>query len=254
MTDQVTAQPENQAIVDAFVAAISHLELDPTRTSVARHQTTWYFVHPQGREGAPITHEFFPYDVPATEMIEMARSLSAGSPHLIIPLGARINRETEIYLSRGYERTGAWEVMARPLSTPLAQPGDERALAITDAATEDRVLRAVLPDGGTGHPTTGGLIANPAVRQRWTEDGGEPAAIGRLVVCGDIAYLGDVATAPAYRRRGHAGAITRRLLDDALAARAKRCILVTTEMAHDLYRNLGFRDVMPMVEFRTPKS
>jgi ribosomal protein S18 acetylase RimI-like enzyme len=97
-------------------------------------------------------------------------------------------------------------------------------------------------------------VANLAVRQCWIEDGGEPAAIGRLVLCGDTAYLGDVATSPAYRRRGHAAAITRRLLDDALATGANRCILVTTEMAHDLYRNLGFRDVMPLVEFRTPEA
>lgn len=251
MNGHETAQRGEQAFVDAFIAAISHLELDPTRTSVARHETTWYFVHPQGREGSTFTHEFFPYDVPATEMIESARSISRGSPHLITPLGERINREAGIYITHGYERTGAWTMMSRPLLTPLAQPGDERVLAIADATTEARVLRAVLPDGGTGHPTTGGLVANLAIRQRWIEDSGAPAAMGRLVHCGDIAYLGDVATVPAYRRRGHAGAITRQLLDDALAAGATRCILVTTEMAHALYRNLGFRDVMPIVEFRT---
>jgi GNAT superfamily N-acetyltransferase len=254
MNGHATAQREEQAIVDAFVAAISHLELDPTHTTVDRHETIWYFVHPHGREGSTFTHEFFPYDVPATEMIETARSISGGSPHLITSLGERITREAEIYHAHGYERTGSWTVMTRPLTTPLAQPGDERALAIADATTEERVLRAVLPDGGTGHPTTGGRVANLAVRQRWIEDGGEPTAMGRLVLCGDIAYLGDVATSPAYRRRGHAGAITRRLLDDALATGANRCVLVTTEMAHDLYRNLGFRDVMPMIEFHTPEG
>jgi hypothetical protein len=88
-------------------------------------------------------------------VIEIARSIGGGSPHLITPLGERITREAEIYLAHGYARTGAWTMMTRPLMTPLAQPGDERVLAIADTTTEERVLRAVLPDGGTGHPTTG---------------------------------------------------------------------------------------------------
>ncbi len=72
------------------------------------------------------------------------------------------------------------------------------------------------------------------------------------MVLGKTAYLGDVATAPPYRRRGHAAAITRRLLDDALAAGATTCVLVTTAMAHDLYLKFGFAEVMPIVEFRSP--
>jgi ribosomal protein S18 acetylase RimI-like enzyme len=163
-----------------------------------------------------------------------------------------VRGESDVYEAAGYARTAEWAVMTHPLASPFSQPGDERVRTIADAATEDRVLRAVLPDGGTGHPLRGGLSGNPAVRQRWVEDGGEPAAIGRLVLLGAAAYLGDVATSPPYRRRGHAAAITRRLLDDALTAGATTCVLVTTAMAYGLYQGFGFAEVMPIVEFRSP--
>ena len=59
---------------------------------------------------------------------------------------------------------------------------------------------------------------------------------------------------PAYRRRGHAVAIMRSLLDDALAFGATACVLASTAMAHGLYLRFGFRDAMPMVEFQTRKG
>ena len=245
------ADAPSEAIVDAFVDAIAILEFDPARSSAARRGGVRYFVHPTGREGTAVTHEFFPYDVPADDVIGLVRSVAGNAPHLIFPLGARGVGESAAYAAAGYARTAEWTVMARPLATALAQPGDERARAIADAETEDRVLRAVLPDGGTGHPLQDGLAGKPAVRQRWVEDGGEPAAFGRIVLLGEMAYLGDVATAPPYRRRGHAAAITRRLLDDALAAGATTCVLVTTAMAHGLYQGFGFEEVMPIVEFRS---
>jgi GNAT superfamily N-acetyltransferase len=239
------------AIVDAFVDAIATLELDPGRTTIARHESTRYFVYHDGREGTAVTHEFFPYDVPAEEAIGLARRIAGTAPHLISAVGARVHAEAATYEAHGYRRTGAWTMMARPLAIRLAQPGDERVCEIIDAETEERVLRAVLPDGGTGHPTRGGHAGNPVIRQCWIADGGEPAAFGRLVLLGNYAYLGDMATAPAYRRRGHAAAIAQRLLDDALAAGARTCVLVSTAMAHPLYQKLGFTEVTPNIEFRS---
>jgi GNAT superfamily N-acetyltransferase len=240
-----------EAVANVFIDAIAMLELDPARTTISCHEGICYFVHHDGREGTAFTHEFFPIDRPADEAIGLAGAIAGKRAHLITPLGPRIQRETAIYEARGYRRTGEWTVMARALTEPLAVPGDERAQTIFDAMTEARVLRAVLPDGGTGHPTRGGHVGNPSIRQRWVEDGGEPVAFGRVVVPGEIAYLGDMATAPAYRRRGHAAAIARRLLDDAMAVGATTTILVSTAMARDLYAKLGFTAVMPMVEFRS---
>jgi GNAT superfamily N-acetyltransferase len=240
-----------RAIADVFVDAIARLELDPARTTTTRHAGVRYFLHPDGREGSAITHEFFPYALPAEEAIRLARSLAQDAPHLITPLGGRIEADAATYENCGYRRTNSWTVMTHPLTHPLTQPGDERVLAITDPETEARVMRAVLPDGGTGHPTRTGHAADAAIRQRWIEDGGEPAAFGRLVQLGDFAYLGDMVTVPAYRRRGHAAAIARRLLDDALTAGATTCVLVSTPMGLPLYQKFGFTDVMSLVEYRS---
>jgi len=140
--------------------------------------------------------------------------------------------------------------MVRPLTQRVSQLGDERAVLIEDVATEDRVVSAILATGGSEHPTRSGHVADPAVRQRWISDGGEPASFGRMVLLGNFAYLGDMATVPGYRRRGHATAIMRSLLDDALAAGATDCVLTSTPMAHSLSLGFGFRDVMPIFGFQ----
>jgi len=145
-------------------------------------------------------------------------------------------------------------MMSRPLTGRLSEPADDRAILIDDAATETRVMTAMLAGGGSGHPTRAGHAGHPAIRQRVIEEDGVPASFGRLVILGDHAYLGDVVTLPAFRRRGHAAAIVRRLLDDALAAGAHDCMLASTAMAHDLYLRFGFTDALSMVEFRTSED
>jgi GNAT superfamily N-acetyltransferase len=240
------------AIADTFVDAIIRLELDHSRDMVGRYGSTRYFVYPNGRAGCSMfTHEFFPYDVPADEAIQFAQSLAPHSPHLLSPIGERIRDETGIYEAAGYERVGNWTLMVRPLTHEVSRSGDERALVIEDADTEDRVVSAILAIGESEHPTRSGHVADPTIRQRWISDSGEPASFGRMVLLGNHAYLGDMATVPAYRRRGHASAIMRSLLDDALAVGATACVLASTSMAHDLYLRFGFQEVMPMVGFQT---
>jgi GNAT superfamily N-acetyltransferase len=242
---------ERLAIADTFVDAIVRLELDLSRHMVTRHGATRYFIYPDGRAGSTLTHEFFPYDEPANEAIQLAQSLAPHSPHMLSPMGERIRDEMGVYEAAGYERVAEWTLMVRPLTHEVSQPNDERALLIEDGVTEDRVVSAILATGESEHPTRSGHVADPTIRQRWISDSGEPASFGRMVLLGDHAYLGDMATVPAYRRRGHAGAIMRSLLDDALATGASACVLASTSIAHGLYLRFGFQDVMPMVGFQT---
>jgi GNAT superfamily N-acetyltransferase len=245
---------ERLAIANTFVDAIVRLELDLSRHMVARHGATRYFIYPNGRAGSTLTHEFFPYDVPANEPIQFAQSLAPHSPHMLSPMGERIEDETGVYEATGYERVAEWTLMVRPLRQSVSQAGDERAMLIEDAATEDRAVSAILATGGSEHPTRSGHVGDPTIRQRWISDGGEPASFGRMVLLGDYAYLGDMATVSAFRRRGHAAAIMRSLLGDALTAGATACVLASTAMAHGLYLRFGFQDVMPMVGFQTPNG
>jgi GNAT superfamily N-acetyltransferase len=242
---------ERLAIADTFLDAIVRLELDLSRDMVARHGATRYFIYPGARAGSTLTHEFFPYDVPASDAIQFAQSLAPHSPHMLSPMGERIWDEMGIYEAAGYDRVGVWTLMVRPLTHEVSQSGDERAVLIEDAATEDRVVSAILAIGQSEHPTRSGHVADPTIRQRWISDDGEPASFGRMVLLGNHAYLGDMATVSAYRRRGHAGAIMRSLLDEALAAGTTACVLASTSMAHGIYLRFGFQDVMPVVGFQT---
>ena len=239
------------AAIDAFVEALRHVEIDPATDRVGRAGGTPYLAYPNGRAGETYTHEFFPLDLPAAEALALAREVSGGAPHLICHAGARARAEEAACLAAGYRRSNEWTMMLRPLDAPLARPGDERARPVTDPVTEARAFAAVRDLVSAGHPARDGHTANPAVRQRWVEDAGEPAAFGRLVLTGDWAYVGDIATVPAFRRRGHAGAIFRALLDDALAAGASRALLVSTPMALDLYRANGFAEALPLTEYRS---
>jgi hypothetical protein len=96
------------AIANTFVDAIIKLVLDHSHDIVARHGTARYFVYPDGRADSALTHEFFPYDVPADDAIQLAQSLAAHSLHLISPMGQPIHAETGIYEAAGYERVGEW--------------------------------------------------------------------------------------------------------------------------------------------------
>jgi hypothetical protein len=78
---------ERLAIADTFVDAIARLELDLSRDLVARHGATRYFIYPDGRADSTLTHEFFPYDTPASEAIQFAQSLAPHSPHMLSPIG-----------------------------------------------------------------------------------------------------------------------------------------------------------------------
>ena len=56
-------------------------------------------------------------------------------------------------------------------------------------------------------------------------------------------------TPAMYRRRGHAGSIVRRLLDDAIDHGATQCVLTSTAMGRPIYANMGFSVVAPVFEF-----
>ena len=78
---------------------------------------------------------------------------------------------------------------------------------------------------------------------------GVAAAIGQTVIVQDCAYVCEMVTFPDYRRRGFAGAIFQELLRHAYDRGAREAILVSTPMAHGLYRSLGFTDVVPIGVF-----
>ena len=59
---------------------------------------------------------------------------------------------------------------------------------------------------------------------------------------GECAFLMNIYTAPAYRRRGVARRIVEKLIEDAKARGIRSVLLEATEMGRPLYESLGFED------------
>lgn len=85
------------------------------------------------------------------------------------------------------------------------------------------------------------------VGRRWFRvlEGGAPVALGALEVLRGVGYIDHVVTFPSARRRGHAGALTARLVSEAAAAGADRTYLLAEPggVAAEMYGRRGFRPV-----------
>jgi GNAT superfamily N-acetyltransferase len=95
-----------------------------------------------------------------------------------------------------------------------------------------------------GHQVRAGQYVDPRFLHCWIPVEGVAAAIGQAVIVQDCAYVCERVTFPDYRRRGYAGAIFQTPLRHAYDRGAREAILVSTPMAHALYRSYGFEDVV----------
>ncbi|HEX6230282.1 MAG TPA: GNAT family N-acetyltransferase [Actinomycetota bacterium] len=111
-------------------------------------------------------------------------------------------------------------------SSRLFDIADERDLEQLQAIERDRLI--------------------PAGR-RWfaVREDGEPVAFAALLVLEGVGYIDHVVTVPQARRRGHAAALTDRLLAEAATAGAERTYLLAEPqgVAARMYRRRGFRAV-----------
>ncbi|HEU4354212.1 MAG TPA: GNAT family N-acetyltransferase [Actinomycetota bacterium] len=93
--------------------------------------------------------------------------------------------------------------------------------------------------------------------RRWfvvPDDAGEAEAFAALVVLDGVGFVDHVVTLPEARRRGHATALTRRLVLEARAAGAERTYLLTEPhgVAEALYGRLGFARVTQITSWVAP--
>lgn len=75
---------------------------------------------------------------------------------------------------------------------------------------------------------------------------GQPAAAGSVIFCGDIAGLYNIATLPAFQRRGVGGALTDGMLAWAAGQGAKLAVLEASAMGLPVYQRLGFEQAGEM--------
>jgi ribosomal protein S18 acetylase RimI-like enzyme len=230
------------AHLQSFVGPVTHGERDGVR----------YLAFARGRRASRFTHEFFARDADAETVLALAGAIAAESPHMIDLLGPAQERHLPAYLAAGYSCWGSETIMASDLASLVPIETDAAIDPVPDAETAARIVTAQTSAGLRAHPMTRAHIDDPRSLHYWVESEGEVAAFARLALLGEDAYLADVVTLPAYRRRGFANALARQLLVDARERGAHRCVLAATEMAHGLYRSMGFADVTPLIGVNTP--
>jgi N-acetylglutamate synthase len=84
------------------------------------------------------------------------------------------------------------------------------------------------------------VLGLPEVRGYVGEVGGEPVVTAMSVTLEPAVGIFNVATPPAYRRRGYGAAATARALRDGLEHGASWGWLQSTEAGHSVYESLGF--------------
>jgi ribosomal protein S18 acetylase RimI-like enzyme len=120
-----------------------------------------------------------------------------------------------------------------------------RLFDVTDDGTLDQ-LQAMERD-----------VMVPAGR-RWfsVRDGGRSVALAALLVLERTGFIDHVVTFPDARRRGHAGALTRRLVSEAAAMGAERTYLLAEPEgdAVRVYDRIGFERVTHLASWLAPRD
>jgi ribosomal protein S18 acetylase RimI-like enzyme len=100
-----------------------------------------------------------------------------------------------------------------------------------------------------GRPADDHTAWRRRLRAGWTVlaaafDDGQPVAIGSHQPVGTVTEVAGVATLPAYRRRGIAGAITRLLVQDAVSSGVRTVFLTAAnDTVGRIYGRVGFRRI-----------
>ncbi|MEU6131513.1 GNAT family N-acetyltransferase [Saccharopolyspora sp. NPDC047091] len=111
----------------------------------------------------------------------------------------------------------------------------------------------------TAHPqrTAGARYAVDLVREgpilaaRITDEHGDPAAHGVMVVHGDVAVAHNIATYRAHRRRGLGGALMSALVRESVLLGASTGLLTASKQGHHLYTALGWTRLAGVVSAGT---
>jgi ribosomal protein S18 acetylase RimI-like enzyme len=201
----------------------------------------WLHWPERGRRGAEWTDEFFAVDLPSAEAIGHVRAAAPSPYHLVAEVAIESGPDPDAWQAAGYEFGSCEPIMIRSLTGGTAPDGSTRRVR-----TMEEVARILAAHAETGYPQrlfTPELLADPHISIRTIWDDDRFVAIGKAALLPDGAYLTDIMTMPAYRKRGHGAAIVRALEADAIAAGCRTALLTSTAMARSLYQSLGYREI-----------
>jgi len=147
-----------------------------------------------------------------------------------------------------------WMVADLALLPPLARPEGLEVRRVTRRALHEAWLTAMVEgfesndnqDSRRTLDTLGRRDLNrregPWVRFAGVFEG-KPVASSGLILTGGIAGVYNVATLPAFRRRGFGGAMTHAAMRHARRLGYRVAVLGTSDLGRGVYERLGFRDV-----------
>lgn len=131
----------------------------------------------------------------------------------------------------GLEHDGPAELIIRTLLPGEAPRHAAVAAAGFEDATDEHFRQLIPAD----------LLGLPGVCCYLGEVDGEPVTTGLRVTRDDAVGIFNVATPPAWRRRGYGAAVTARAVRDGFADGAKWAWLQSTAAGYPVYERLGFR-------------
>jgi ribosomal protein S18 acetylase RimI-like enzyme len=163
-------------------------------------------------------------------------------------------------------RPGGAEQLAREIAAREMTRADDIPLMVlerpqevaTDGLADELLIRELSPSQASAHAQlaaagfeapaepflqlmTPAVLAASGVRCYLGEVDGRPVTTGLGVTLGPYVGIFNIATPPAYRRRGYAAAVTARAVADGAAAGAKCAWLQSSQAGYRVYEQLGFR-------------
>ncbi|MFR9776288.1 GNAT family N-acetyltransferase [Micromonospora sp. MS34] len=180
---------------------------------------------------------------------ELLDELAAtGLPHSVLVRPAALAPVEDLLVARGRSVREQLPLMVRIGAAPpvaatdgltverLApgRAGDHVAVMAAGFEMPADVVAEVMPEEVLAIPDLGCYLGSA---------GGEAVTTGiGMLACGWVGVF-NIATPAAHRRRGHATAITARIVADGLAAGAEAAYLQSSSMGQAVYERLGFRTV-----------
>lgn len=241
------------AVTEVFIEGFARLQRVMGDVHRDQHLGIPFLYFGGGRRGARFVYEFFPIGAQPELAVRAATEIAGTSQHMISAIGCDSADEQASYTSAGYERWGHETLMARTIAFDDALVTDDEVVLIQHLDLGSRVESAQREAGLRPHPITADHLDDPAIAQRVVLVDDQPASFGRIIAVGDAAYVSDIVTLPAYRGRGLANRLVRRLLADAAKLGCRRSILTSSPMGHGLYRKLGFEEVTSLGGYETPR-
>lgn len=209
-----------------------------------------------GKPSGKITGEFFVENAAPQEAAEAARQAAVGAQYWLTVFTQDLGSAQRAYTALGYERSDSEYLMGRALPAGKTFTPDERVKLVSSPAEIEKINR-----------TYGNTLFHPDQLQdrdllfAWAEKDERAVAWGSAHINRrtfpdrpPTAYIASMYTLPGYRRRGLAEGVLSTLLAASMEAGARASVLVSSQLGHPLYLKLGFRDLLYLQVFISPRA